>query len=79
MVGKRLNPIPGGTFVDINEFNNTFQVTLLNLMVYIKTNTYYPRRFVSRCGDLQGEGLQLIARFFARAVLVVREGGGLRD
>ena len=56
-------------------------ITLLNLMVYIKTNTYYPRRFVSRCGDLQGEGLQLIARFFARAVLVVREGGvkGLRD
>ena len=50
-------------------------------MVYIKTNTYYPRRFVSRCGDLQGEGLQLIARFFARAVLVVREGGikGLTD
>ena len=37
-----------------------------------------PQRFVSRCGDLQGEGLQLIARFFARAVLVVREGGGIK-
>ena len=50
-------------------------------MVYIKTNTYFTQRFVSRCGDLQGEGLQLIARFFARAVLVVGEGGikGLTD
>ena len=48
-------------------------------MVYIKTNTFYPQRLVSHCGDLQGgEGWQMGGELSACLYMQKLGGGSLQ-